>query len=206
MMDTFRKQFFAGLVVVIPLGLTLYFIRLFYRLTSSTLLPILHQIPHIHIHDEWIRVISFVLIIVLIWGLGVFVSNWFGKWVVTLLERAISHVPFFRGFYEAVHKMTEAVFGAGSTFQAVVLIEYPDKDMYAIAFVTGHMDGVSFNSTEKYLCVFLPTVPNPTSGFVLYVPESKAIHVDLSIEEAAKILVSHGFVPIRPEAFQKKNP
>jgi uncharacterized membrane protein len=95
--------------------------------------------------------------------------------------------------------MTEAFFGTQSPYQSVVLVEYPRKGSHTFGFVTNRIAGKPFGSEEMYLCLFVPTVPNPTSGLLIYVPESETITLRMTIEEAAKILVSHGFVGI-PES------
>jgi uncharacterized membrane protein len=194
--DRFRRQFFAGLVIFLPLSLTAYFIRLFFLLISQMLLPLvshpwLPPIPH-----AAVRPISFVLIILFIWSIGMIASNFIGKRALASLEWVIRQIPFFRGLYEAIQKITEAFFGPQNIYQSVVLVEYPRKGIYTFGFVTSHIAGKVFHSTEPHFCVFIPTVPNPTSGVLLYVPESEAIPLNLSIEEVIKILVSHGFVPI----------
>jgi uncharacterized membrane protein len=119
-----------------------------------------------------------------------------GKRVVRWFEAGIRHIPVFRGMYEAIQKMTEAFFGTQSPYQSVVLVEYPRKGVYTFGFVTNRLVGKPFGSNETYLCLFVPTVPNPTSGLLIYVREGDTITLRLTIEEAAKILVSHGFVGI----------
>ena len=196
MWDNFKKQFFAGLVIFIPLSLTIYFIRLFFLLMSQSLAPLLTHQQWIPLPRTSVRPLSFVLTLLLIWFMGWAASNYVGKRIVGSLEKGIQRIPFFRGLYEAIQKVTEAFFGTKPLYQSVVLVEYPRKGVYTFGFVTSHVSGRIFRFQESYLCVFVPTVPNPTSGLLLYVPESETIPVSLSIEQAAKILVSHGFVPI----------
>jgi uncharacterized membrane protein len=195
-----RRQFFAGLVVFVPLCLTVYFFRLFFLLISQFLFPTLTHQDWIPIHPTAVRPLSFVLTFLLIWILGVITSNFIGKWLLGWFERVIHHIPFFRGLYEAIQKITEAFFGTQALYQSVVLVEYPRKGVYTFGFVTSHVSGKVFAAAEPYLCVFIPTVPNPTSGLLLYVPTSEAIEVNLSIEEVIKIIVSHGFLPVPENA------
>lgn len=117
-----------------------------------------------------------------------------GKRLVRWFEAGIRHIPVFRGMYEAIQKMTEAFFGTQSPYKFVVLVEYPRKGLHTYGFVTNRLPGTIFGSKEPYLCLFVPTVPNPTSGLLIYVAESETITLPMTIEEAAKILVSHGFV------------
>ena len=194
MLNKFKRNFFAGLVIFIPLSLTIYFFHLFFLMTSDFLHPLM-------LHQSWVplpraslRPISFCLTIFLIWCLGLVASNFMGKRLVVWLEAGIHHIPFFRGMYEAIQKMTEAFFGTNSLYQSVVLVEYPRKGMRTFGFVTNRIPGAVFGSSERYLCLFVPTVPNPTSGLLVYVPESETLTLHMTIEEAVKILVSHGFV------------
>ncbi|SRR5258708_4033205 len=206
MLNNFKRYFFAGLVIFIPLSLTIYFFHLFFIMMSEWMHPVL-------LHQHWIvlpgavvRPASFFLTIFLIWCLGVVASNFLGKYLVRWLEAGIRHIPVFRGMYEAIQKMTEAFFGTTSPYQAVVLVEYPRKGIYTFGFVTSRIAGQVFHSAETHLCLFVPTVPNPTSGLLLYVPESETIPLQLTIEEAAKILVSHGFVSLTEAATQRIQP
>jgi uncharacterized membrane protein len=202
----FKQQFFAGLVVFLPLSLTLYFIKIFFLLISQALLPVLHQanqIPGVNIPNAAVRPLSFVLMLVMIWCTGLVVSNFIGKRFVIWMEWVIHQIPFFRGFYEAIQKVTEAFFGTKSLYQSVVLIEYPRKGVYTFGFVTSFITGKVFQSSVPYLCVFVPTVPNPTSGMLIYVSESETIPLNISIEEVVKILVSHGFVAIDETAVRR---
>jgi len=197
MLSAFKRQFFAGLVIFLPLGLTVYFIRFVFLHMSQTLLPVLMGQHWVQLPRGAVRPISFFLIVFLIWLLGMIASNFIGKQLIGWLEAVIRRIPFFRGLYEAIQKVTEAFFGANSIYQSAVLVEYPRKGVYTFGFVTSQISGRVFGSDEEYNCVFVPTVPNPTSGILLYLRQSETIPLSLSIEEAAKILVSHGFVQIR---------
>ena len=203
MLTKFKRNFFAGLVIFIPLSLTIYFFHLFFVMMSDFLHPLILNQQWVPLPRASVRPISFFLIIFLIWFLGLVASNFMGKRLVGWLEAGIHHIPVFRGMYEAIQKMTEAFFGTKSPYQSVVLVEYPRKGTHTFGFVTNRLSGSVFNSSETYLCLFVPTVPNPTSGLLLYVPESETITLYLSIEEAAKILVSHGFVPIPEIAIRR---
>jgi uncharacterized membrane protein len=203
MLTHFKRYFFAGLVIFIPLSLTIYFFHLFFIMMSEWMHPVLLHQQWVAIPPMIVRPASFVLTIFLIWCLGVVASNFLGKHLVRWLEAGIRHIPVFRGMYEAIQKMTEAFFGTTSPYQAVVLVEYPRKGIHTFGFVTSRLPGAVFHAKETHLCLFVPTVPNPTSGLLLYVPESETIPLRLTIEEAAKILVSHGFVPLTESATQR---
>jgi len=202
MLNNFKRYFFAGLVIFIPLSLTIYFLHLFFLMMSEWMNIVLVHQHYVILHPALVRPVSFLLTIFLIWFLGLVASNFLGKRLVGWLEAGIRHIPVLRGVYEAIQKMTEAFFGTSSPYQAVVLVEYPRKGVYTFGFVTGRLPGVVFHSNEEHLCLFIPTVPNPTSGLLLYVAQSDTIPLKLTIEEAAKILVSHGFVPLTLGATQ----
>lgn len=202
-MNKIKRQFFAGVVIFVPVSLTVYFIRLFFLLMSQGLAPLLAQQKAVPLPDAAIRPLAFALTVLLIWLLGVVASNFLGKQIVGWLEAGIRRIPFFRGLYEAIQKVTEAFFGVNPLYQSAVLVEYPRAGAYTFGFVTSQMAGQPFGSKEPYYCIFIPTVPNPTSGILLYVPRSQTIALDISIEEVAKILVSHGFVSLPETAFKR---
>jgi uncharacterized membrane protein len=203
MLNKFKRNFFAGLVIFIPLSLTIYFFHLFFLMMSDFLHPVILNQHWVPLPRASVRPISFCLTIFLIWFLGVVASNFMGKRLVSWFESGIRHIPVFRGMYEAIQKMTEAFFGTESPYKFVVLVEYPRKGLHTYGFVTNRLPGTIFGSKETFLCLFVPTVPNPTSGLLIYVPESETITLQMTIEEAAKILVSHGFVGL-PESLNPK--
>jgi len=203
MLNKFKRNFFAGLVIFIPLSLTIYFFHLFFLMMSDFLHPVILNQNLVPLPRASVRPISFCLTIFLIWFLGLVASNFMGKRLVAWFEAGIRHIPVFRGMYEAIQKMTEAFFGTQSPYKFVVLVEYPRKGLHTYGFVTNRLPGTIFGSKETYLCLFVPTVPNPTSGLLIYVPESETITLQMTIEEAAKILVSHGFVGL-PESLNPK--
>ena len=132
-----------------------------------------------------------------------FVRHFFGHELVRLWERLLSRVPVARSIYAGVKQLLEAIFTTeqSSRFNSVVMIEYPRRGVYALAFVTGTARGLIQEATEQTMInCFLPTTPNPTSGFYLLVPEEDVIEVDLSVEEAFKVIMSAGLVtPETPE-------
>ena len=203
MLNKFKRNFFAGLVIFIPLSLTIYFFHLFFLMMSDFLHPVILNQSLVPLPRASVRPISFCLTIFLIWFLGLVASNFMGKRLVSWFESGIRHIPVFRGMYEAIQKMTEAFFGTESPNKFVVLLEYPRKGLHTYGFVTNRLPGTIFGSKETFLCLFVPTVPNPTSGLLIYVPESETITLQMTIEEAAKILVSHGFVGL-PESLNPK--
>src|SRR5690242_19302561 len=123
MLSRFKRNFFAGLVIFLPLSLMIYLFHLFFLTVSDRLHPLLLNQPWVPLPHASIRPISFFLAIFLIWSLGVVASNFMGKRLVSWLEAGIHRIPFFRGMYEAIQKMTEAFFSTQSPYQSVVLVE-----------------------------------------------------------------------------------
>ncbi len=140
--------------------------------------------------------LGFILVFVVLFLAGVSVRNFLGRKIVALGERIMSHIPFVSKIYSAVKKLVESIFfGAGKDFKRVVLIEYPRKGIYALAFVTGVSTGEVQDKTEKRVInLFLPTTPNPTSGFYLLVPEEDVIPLEMTVEDAFKLLMSGGIL------------
>ena len=129
--------------------------------------------------------------------LGVIARHLFGHELVRAWEKLLARVPIARSIYSGVKQLFEAIFSAGtrSRFNRVVLIEYPRRGIYALAFTTGAARGVVQEATEKQMInCFLPTTPNPTSGFYLLVPEDEVIETHLSVEDAFKLVMSAGLV------------
>jgi len=130
--------------------------------------------------------------------LGALAANILGRTLIAIGERLVNGLPFIRNVYGALKQIIETVFqGQQHYFKEVVLVEYPMKGSYAVAFVASEGRGVIrqvVGQGEQVIGVFIPTTPNPTSGFLLFVPRSKAVPLDLTIEEAAKLIISFGIV------------
>src|SRR5580704_17924625 len=139
MLNHFKRHFFAGLVIFIPLSLTIYFLHFFFLMMSEWMHIVLIHQHWVPIHPALFRPVSFFLTIFLIWALGLVASNFMGKQLVRWLEAGIRHIPVFRGMYEAIQKMTEAFFGTQSPYQSVVLVEYPRKGTHTFGFVTNRL-------------------------------------------------------------------
>jgi uncharacterized membrane protein len=185
-----RNNFFAGAVVLIPLGLTIYF-TLFVIKISSRLLPkginpnhyLPFDIPGLEI------LISFILITVVGW----ISLSFLGKKLLDLLNSLLKKIPILRTIYSAILQMTETFTTKSEKDKSVVLIEYPRKGVWAVAFATKENKGLISKKIGKEICnVFVPTTPNPTSGFLLMIPKDELIFLDISFEEASKFIVSAG--------------
>jgi uncharacterized membrane protein len=149
-----------------------------------------------------------ILVFIILVCTGLLVRNYVGKVVARTIEKIILKLPGINRFYAATNQLFISVFKRpAKEFKQVVLIEYPRPRLYALAFVTGIAVGeIQRKTEEKVLNVFVPTTPNPTSGFYLMVPQEDTIKLDLSVEDAFKILISGGILnPESPELKHKKN-
>jgi uncharacterized membrane protein len=191
-----RGYFLAGLLVIVPLGVTVFVITAILRLIDRLLIiipPKFH--PHSYLTFK-IPGLGLVLAIVLIMITGILVKNYIGRRVVHFGEYILSGIPLVRPVYAAVKQVIQAMFGdTPYAFKRAILVEYPRKGVWALAFVTGKTYGEIEEKTEKKtINVFLPTTPNPTSGFYLVIPEEDTISLDISVEDAFKLLISGGVV------------
>lgn len=191
-----RAYFLAGLLVIVPLGVTLFVITAILRLIDRVLViipPKFH--PHTYLPFK-IPGLGLVLAIVLVMLTGILVKNYIGRRVVDFGEYILSGIPLVRPVYAAVKQVIQAMFGdTPYAFKRAILVEYPRKGIYALAFVTGRAYGEIKEKTGKEMInVFLPTTPNPTSGFYLVVPEEETVPLEISVEDAFKLLISGGVV------------
>ncbi|MDX1778684.1 MAG: DUF502 domain-containing protein [Thermodesulfobacteriota bacterium] len=180
-----RKSFFTGLLVVIPIGATIY-ILIFLIEILNDLLPF-SFLPY---------GTGIVFTIILITLVGFMTTNFIGKRLIEGGEQVISRIPLVKNVYAAVKQISDAMLSSpGKKYRRVVLIEYPRKGIYTLAFVTGIAKGeIQNKTTSNVINLFVPTTPNPTSGFYLMVPENDVIDLDISVEDAFKLLISGGMV------------
>jgi uncharacterized membrane protein len=196
MMQRLRRYLVAGLLIWVPLGVTLLVIKLLVDTMDQTLL----LLPE-HARPEWLfgfRIpgLGIVLTAVVVVGTGMVVTNLFGQQMLEWGERLLDRVPLIGPLYGSVKKLTETLFsGSGKSFRKVVLVEYPRHGMWSFAFQTG--DGiaeVARRTGRDMVNVFIPTTPNPTSGFVLAVPRDDLIELSMTVDEALKMILSIGVV------------
>lgn len=196
-MARLRNYFFTGLVVAAPIGLTLYITRWFIELVDTWFVPL---IPPQFRPDAFmpfdIPGIGLLVAIILLTLLGAFTANFFGRAILSFAERLVDRMPVVRSIYGALKQIFETVISqSASSFQDVGLIEYPRKGLYTIVFVTSQAEAkIGAPDGLDLVSVFLPTTPNPTSGFLLYVPRYDVTILDMTIEEGAKLIISAGLV------------
>ncbi|OQY30089.1 MAG: hypothetical protein B6244_02170 [Candidatus Cloacimonetes bacterium 4572_55] len=189
----FRQHLVAGILVIIPIFLTYLLLRLLFDVLDGFVSPYVHRLIHVYFPIEWkIPGVGLASMVLVIYFTGLLASNVLGKRVVELGELVITRLPVVKNIYQAAKQLTLAIaMQDKKSFQRVVFVEYPKSDSYAIAFVT--KDLVDQNNQEM-VTAFLPTTPNPTSGFILVIPKSKVIPAGLTVEEGIKLVMSGGLV------------
>ncbi|WP_273148010.1 DUF502 domain-containing protein [Oceanicaulis alexandrii] len=199
MLRWLRNRFLTGVVVAAPIGITFWLIYSFVTFVDQVIKPL---VPARYNPESYLPfAIPGMGLLIAVLGLtllGALAANIFGRSLLDLGERVLNSVPLIRNIYAALKQIVETVFqGQQNSFKEVVLVEYPMAGSYAVAFVASTGRGVIRSVVGKgddVIGVFIPTTPNPTSGFLLFVPRSKAIALDLTVEEAAKLIISFGMV------------
>ena len=200
-----RTYFLTGFVVAAPIAITVYLTWWFVSLFDSWIKP---YVPDIYNPDNYLPFsvpgVGLILAFFGITVIGALTANLFGRTIVAYWESLLDRMPVVRNVYRALKQIFEtALQQSSSSFREVILIEYPRRGLYAIAFVSRDTVGeipVKVGNGGM-VSVFLPTTPNPTSGFLLFVPEVDVIQLDMSVEQAAKLVISAGLVvPDHPSA------
>ena len=185
-----RNYFFAGAVVLIPLGITIY-ITLFIVKISSKVLP--KEINPNHYLPIDIPGLEILISLIFITFIGWLSLSFLGKKIIDLLNNLLKKIPILRTIYSAIGQMTETFTQSDKKEKSVVLVEYPRKGDWVVGFATKENKGqMSKKINEDLVNVFVPTTPNPTSGFLLMIPKKDIIYLDLTFEQASKFIVSAG--------------
>ena len=186
----FRNYFIAGVVVLIPIGITVY-LTLFIINISSKILP--KEINPDHYLPFDIPGLEILIAIILITFIGWLSLSFIGRKLLVVFNNLIKRIPILRTIYSAITQMTETFTKDNKGKNNVVLVEYPRKGTWAVGFATKDNDGELNKKTDRKLVnVFVPTTPNPTSGFLLMFPKEELIYLDMTFEEASRFIVSAG--------------
>ncbi|MDA1090866.1 MAG: DUF502 domain-containing protein [Proteobacteria bacterium] len=192
-----RAYFFAGILVTAPISITLYLAWLFIGFVDSKVTPLLpvKYNPETYLPFA-VPGVGLLILILALMIIGALTAGFMGRLWMRLSERVLARMPVIRNVYSAFKQIFETVFAdKSSAFREAVLVEYPRRGMWAIAFITGRTEGEVQNMTEEEcINIFLPTTPNPTSGFLLFVPKSDLISLSMSVEEAIKMVISGGII------------
>ena len=185
-----RNAFIAGIVVLVPIGFTLY-LTLFLIKISSKLIPNeINPNNYLPFSIPGLEILLSVVFITIVGGISL---SFFGKKILNLINDLFKRIPILRTIYSAIGQMTESFTSKSDNKKSVVLVEYPKKGSWAVGFATKENKGEISKKTNKDLInIFVPTTPNPTSGFLLMFPKDEVIYLDMTFEEASKFIVSAG--------------
>ena len=187
---TLRNYFITGAIVLIPIGITIY-LSIFLVKFSSRLLPgKINPNNYLPFDIPGIEILITIIFITIVGGISL---SFIGKKILEIFNNILKRIPILRTIYSAVGQLTESFAQTKGTKKSVVLIEYPRKGLWAVGFATKDNKGeISKKTKEQLVNVFVPTTPNPTSGFLLMVPKKDIVYLDMSFEEASKFIVSAG--------------
>lgn len=203
-----RRYFLAGLIIVLPTLLTVYIFWFLFSLAGAFLSPTIRTLLRLVFANEIVPLLvtplSVLITAGLIWLIG-FTGAAFSRQVFERTEALFRQIPFVRGIYRTVRQLIDLFFARDRSFKQVALIEYPRKGLHAICFVTNRERWLLPNEPgRRVVPVFVPSTPNPTSGYLILVPEEDIIALDMSVDEAIKVIISGGIVSppahVLPEA------
>lgn len=198
-----RANFFTGLAVVMPgvisIGALVWIFGTVATFTDTLLFFLPRDLTH-HDHGTgpmywyW-SVAAFVLAVVLVCAVGLAARNYFGKKMIEWADRGLMHIPLLNKIYGATKQVNDAlVTGNKNSFKTVVLIQFPHAGSYSLGFLTSENAEITVNPGEKLVCVFVPTTPNPTSGFLMLVPDEKVTRLNISVADGLKYIISLGAI------------
>ena len=208
MMSRLRQYFITGLLVWLPVGVTVWVLLWLVGILDSIFLGVLAAVEAVvpgltPLADQLRRIpgLGVILVAVVVVSTGLFVANMFGQWWLRQWERLMHRIPVVRSIYSSVKQVSDTLFsGSGQAFSKALLIQYPRQGAWTIAFLTGKPGGeVARHLDGDYISVYVPTTPNPTSGFFLMVPRADVVELKMSVDEALKYIISMGVVvpPLR---------
>ena len=185
-----RNYFITGVVVLIPIGFTLYLSKILIGLSSKIIPQNINPNSYLPYAIPGIEILISIIFITIVGGLSL---SFLGKRILKLIDDLFKRIPFLRTIYSAILQMTESFSNKDNDKKSVVLIEYPRKGVWAVGFATKENKGEMAQKTNKKLVnIFVPTTPNPTSGFLLMYPIEDVIYLNMTFEEASKFIVSAG--------------
>ena len=185
-----RNYFIAGAIVLIPIGITVYLSLFIIKVSSSFLPKTINPNSYLPIDIPGIEILITIILITFIGGLSL---SFLGKKFLEIFNSVLKKIPILRTIYAAVGQLTESFTKSEGTKKTVVILEYPRKGIWVVGFATKENKGeISEKTNEELINIFVPTTPNPTSGFLLMLPKKDIIYLDMSFEEASRFIVSAG--------------
>ena len=185
-----RNYFITGIVVLVPIGITLYLTKFFVSISSRLIPPGINPNNYLPFAIPGLEILLSIIFITIVGGLSL---SFIGKKILQIFNDLLKKIPILRTIYSAIGQMTETLAPKSGSRKSVVLVEYPRKGSWAVGFATKDNKGeISEKTNSQLVNVFVPTTPNPTSGFLLMFPKSDVIYLNMSFEEASKFIVSAG--------------
>ena len=202
----FKKNIFTGLIVLIPLVLTFWVIYSLAHFLDQVVLLLPYEYQPNQLIGFNIPGVGVILTVTAIFVVGLIANNFFGKRLISLYEVILDKLPFVKSIYGGIKQVSDTLFSNNSNaFSKAVLIEFPDAKNYTFAFITGDTDEkIAKILKGKYVNVYVPTTPNPTSGYTLMVPRNKIKEIDVSVDQALKYVISMGVVPPKTKSRSNK--
>ena len=195
-MKKLQKYLIAGLLVWLPIVVTVLLFRFLITLMDQTLILLPSQIRPEAVIGFKLPGLGLILTLLVLIVTGIFAANFVGKSMVNFGEKIFKKIPIVRSVYSAAKNLADIVFSdTGQSFKKVLLIQYPRKGVYSLAFQTStNLGEVQKKTGSDVVCTFVPTTPNPTSGFIIIIPKEDVIEMDMEVDEAFKMIVSLGVV------------
>jgi uncharacterized membrane protein len=196
-----KKYLIAGLLIWIPLVITLWVLLLIFDTLDQSLL----LLPDTWRTEHWLGVhipgLGAILTVAIVLGTGIFARNFFGAQLVQIWNGVLARIPVVNSIYSSVKQISDTLFSSsGQAFRKALLVEWPHSGMWTIAFLTGTPGGdVARHVPADCVSVYVPTTPNPTSGYFVIVPRTRVIELDMSVDQALKYIISMGVVPPQSE-------
>ncbi|EJM96096.1 hypothetical protein PMI40_04765, partial [Herbaspirillum sp. YR522] len=202
---TMRKYFITGLLILVPLAITVWVLNLIIGTMDQSLLLLPESWRPEAIVGFHIPGLGTILTLLIIFLTGLAARNFIGRQIVSLWEGILTRIPVVKSIYSSVKQVSDTLFSSsGNAFRKAVLIQYPRQGSWTIAFLTGVPGGEVRNHLHgDFISVYVPTTPNPTSGFFLMLPRADSIELDMSVDEALKYIVSMGVVAPEAQADKK---
>ncbi len=192
-----RDIFLTGLFVLVPIAITFWVIFTVLAFVNNLILPYIRYIIPI----PNIPGLGIIITLLLVFFVGLFAQNYFGKKALEIWDMLVQRIPLVRSIYYATKQTMETLFTKRQQFSKTVLVEFPRKDVYSIGFIANEVKICE----EEYFVVYVPTAPNPTSGYTLFVKKEEVINTDLTVEEATRIILSGGLVIKKKIKFVQKD-
>ncbi len=192
-----KRYFITGLLIWVPLGITFWVLRLLIGTMDQTLLLLPAHLRPEALFGFYIPGFGVILTLLVVFFTGLFTTNIIGQRLLMFWEGLLSRIPVVKSIYYSVKQVSDTLFSSnGEAFRKALLVQYPREGSWTVAFLTGQPGGDVANHLDgDYVSVYVPTTPNPTSGFFLIMPRKDVIELDMSVDDALKYIISIGVVP-----------